>query len=391
MKIVQINATYGIGSTGRICSAVSQILNDKGVENYTLYSLRAIPDTHAICYSNEYIRKCQSLYEKIVGNYGCGISLTTRRLIKELKLISPDIVHIHNIHSRDCNFSMLFEYLRKNKIKIFWTFHDCWAFTGYCSHYDLIGCQNWKSECNNCTLYREQSFFLDRSRYLHRHKVRAYGDGLDLTIITPSQWLANQVRESFLGQYPLKVVNNGIDLNVFKPSYSKELRERLSKGKRHIVLGVSFGWSYKKGIDVFNYLAKNLGDEYQVVMVGTSPQDELAPNIIRINRTNNPQELASIYSIADVFVNASREDTYPTVNMEAIACGTPIVSFDTGGSPEIIGNGCGRVVKRDDLVSLMNEVKDICSAEKNVQALATCAKHFDQNERFKDYVNLYNL
>lgn len=391
MKIVQINATYGIGSTGRICTAISRLLSDKDVENYTLYSLRTISDKHSIPYSNEYIRKIQSLYEKIIGNYGCGFSITTYRLLHELKCIKPDIVHLHNIHSRDCNFAMLFKYLRINKIKVFWTFHDCWPFTGYCSHYDLIECDHWKTECHDCPLFKEQSFFFDRSRYLQRTKKESYGEGLDMTIITPSQWLANQVYKSFLGHYPITVVNNGIDLTIFKHSYSTEIRKKLIHGKKHLVLGVSFGWSKRKGMDIFNYLAKNLGNSYQVVMVGVSPSDDLEPNIVRINRTNNATELVEIYSVADVFVNASREDTYPTVNMEAIACGTPIVSFDTGGSPEIIGEGCGRIVKRDDVEALIHEVIDVCNSGKNMRALENCAKCFDQNDCFKDYIKLYNL
>lgn len=391
MKIVQINATSGIGSTGRICSAIGRLLNDRKVENYILYSLRALPQKHSISFSNEYIRKLQSLYEKIFGHYGTGISVTTFLLIRKLKQIKPDIIHLHNIHSRDCNFTVLFDYIRKNRIKVFWTFHDCWSYTGYCSHYDLIGCHKWKTECYNCPLYKEQSFFFDRSRFIFNKKKKAYGSDVDMTIIAPSKWLANQVKDSFLGHYPIKVINNGIDMSVFKPSYSEVVRKRFLNNKKYIVLGVSFGWSYKKGIDVFNYLARNLGDEYQILMVGKSSFDELDSNIIRLQCTNNAKELAEIYSIADVFVNASREDTYPTVNMEAIACGTPIVSFDTGGSPEIIGKGCGRVVKRDDIVSLCQEVQSICKSGKDPDLLLKYAKRFDQNSRFMDYINLYKL
>lgn len=391
MKIVQINATSGIGSTGRICVSLSELLNKQKIDNYILYSLRAVIHQQSLCFSNEPIRKLQSLCEKIFGNYGCGLSYTTYKLISKLNRIKPDIIHLHNIHSHDCNFAILFDYIRKHRIKVFWTFHDCWAFTGYCSHYDLLGCQNWKSECHNCPIYKEQSYFLDRSNYLFREKIESYGRDLDLTIITPSQWLANQVSQSFLSHYPVKVINNGIDLSVFKRAYSPSVRSKLLRGRKYLILGVSFGWSYKKGLDVFNYLSRNLGSEYQVVLVGLSSYDNVDSNIVKISKTKNISELAEIYSVADVFVNATREDTYPTVNMEAIACGTPVVTFDAGGSAEIIGKGCGRVVRRDDNQALIHAIKDVCKSGKDIDALMDCAKSFDQNKRFKEYLNIYNI
>lgn len=390
MRVVQINATCGIGSTGKICVGISQLLNENNIENYILYSSRSNGYQYGIqCSSNRYI-KLEALKSRVLGNYGFNSNAATKRMIRELDRIQPDIVHVHNIHGHDCNFEMLFSYLKKKQMKVIYTFHDCWAFTGYCSHFTMAKCNHWVNECGNCALRREYSWFFDKSTQNLENKHRAL-NGLDLTIVTPSKWLADLVKKSFLKEYPVQVINNGIDLSVFKPVQSS-FRSEYGLENKKIVLGVSFDWGKKKGLDVFIDLAKRLSSEYKIVLVGTNDKTDrlLPPNILSIHRTQDQQELAAIYHTSDVFVNPTREENYPTVNMEAIACGTPVLTFKTGGSPEMLDDICGFAVECDDVDRLEQEIIRICSDKPySEEQCLKKAKSFDKNERFKEYLDLY--
>ncbi len=390
MKIVQINGTCGSGSTGKIAVSISELLNEKGIENYILYSSGKSDYKNAIKYTRKVYTKLMALKSRILGNYGFEAKYSTKRMIKILKGINPDIIHIHNIHSHDCDLNLLFKYIKQNSIKIYWTFHDCWAFTAYCPHFDMIGCNKWKTGCHSCPQYKSFSWFFDRSDYIFNKKKELF-KGLDLTIITPSNWLAGLVKQSFLKDYPVKVINNGIDLSVFKPTES-EFSKRYGIEDKFILLGVAFGWGKRKGLDVFIELSKRLDEKFQIVLVGTDDNvDKLLPeNIISIHRTQNQTELAEIYTASDLFVNPTREENYPTVNMEAIACGTPVLTFNTGGSSEMLDDSCGVVVPKDHIEALLNEINDI--AENNIFSKENCfeiTKNFDKNDRFKEYLELY--
>ena len=390
MKIVQINTTCGIGSTGKICTGISQLLTADGIENYILYSSKGNGYPLGIpCSCDPYI-KFQALKSRIFGNYGFNSQKATRKMIVELERLKPDIVHLHNIHGHDCDLEMLFRYFKKQQTKLIWTFHDCWAFTGYCPHFTMMKCDQWKTQCSSCIQRRKYSWFFDRSGTVYRKKKELF-KGLDLTIVTPSRWLAGLVKQSFLKDYPVQVINNGIDLSVFQP-VEGNFRDTYRLEKRKIVLGVSFGWDERKGLDVFVKLAESLPVEYQFILVGTDDKldKQLPGNILSIHRTHNPQELAEIYSVADVFVNPTREENYPTVNMEAIACGTPVLTFRTGGSPEILDKNCGFVVDCDDNDTLEREIIRICETKPYTkEACLRKAKEFDKNERFKEYIDLY--
>lgn len=390
MKIVQINATCGVGSTGKICVAISELLDKQNIENYIFYTQGNSDFENGIKYAkNKYI-KVQALKSHIFGNYGFNSICATKKVIKLLKKISPDIVHLHNIHSHDCHLGMLFNYFKNEKIKLFWTFHDCWAFTGYCPHFDMIGCDKWQTECKNCPQRKEYSWFFDKSKALFNKKKELFSE-LDLTIITPSQWLADLVKQSFLKDYPVKVINNGIDLDVFKPTNS-DFRKKYNCEDKFIVLGVAFGWGAKKGLDVFIELSKRLSDNYKIVLVGTNDNidKQLPENIISIHRTQSQTELAEIYTAADLFVNPTREENFPTVNMEALACGTPVLTFNTGGSPEIIDDTCGAVVPKNDIDGLYSEI--LRTKSENPYSPEACiekAKSFNAEEKFKEYLRLY--
>lgn len=390
MRIVQINTTCGVGSTGKIAVSISELLTERGVENYILYSSLTNGFRAGISCCSPYYTKVQALKSHLLGNYGFNSYLETKRMIVELDRINPDVVLLHNIHGHDCNISILFTFLKKKHIRIFWTFHDCWAFTAYCTHFTFDKCTMWKNGCQSCPQRKNASWFFDRSAWIYHRKKEIF-TGLDLTIITPSQWLSDLVKESFLKDYPVKVIHNGIDLNIFKPMPS-DFREKYGvSAEKKLLVGVAFDWGKRKGLDVFIELAKRLKKDYQIVLVGTdeTTDRQILDNIISIHRTHNQQELAEIYSAADLFVNATREDTYPTVNMEALACGTPVITFKTGGSPESIDDTCGRVVPYDDVEALEKTIIKVTQEQVlSTEACLTRARHFDKNQCFDKYISL---
>ena len=390
MKVIQINTSCGVGSTGKIAVGISKVIDAGGIENYILYSSRTNGYIQGIgCSDNRYIKQ-QALLSRFWGNYGFNSAKATKRMINILEKIKPDIVHLHNIHGHDCDIKRLFTYFKERKIKVVWTFHDCWAFTGYCTHFTLAMCDKWRTCCSHCVQKKGHSWFFDKSQWLFEQKKKLFGE-TDMIIVTPSRWLADLVKQSFLKDCTVEVINNGIDLDIFKPCES-EFRQKYGLEGKKVLLGVSFGWNYQKGLDVFVKLAERLPDEYKIVLIGTDKKIDtrLPEKIISIHRTHNQRELAEIYTAADLFISPSREENYPTVHMEAIACGTPVVTFQTGGAPEIVDDTCGSVVECDDVDSLEKEIIRICTDKPYTKDMCLKrAKNFDENEKFKEYLNLY--
>ena len=303
------------------------------------------------------------------------------------------LVHLHNIHGDYINYPLLFHFIKKKNIPVIWTLHDCWTFTGRCPHFELLKCQQWQHGCKKCpyprNLYPEAK--IDTTRFMWAYKKKWFTGIERCVIVTPSHWLADLAKKSFLGDYPISVIHNGIDLDIFKPRQSG-FRKTYQLEDKKIVLGVAFGWGYRKGLDVFIELSKRLPDDYKIVLVGTDSNvaKSIPNNILSINRTQNRIELAEIYSAANVFVNPTREENYPTVNMESIACGTPVITFKTGGSPEIPDKNSGIVVPRDDINLLEKEIYHICENQPNMQNMCIeRAKSFDNKARFNEYIKLY--
>lgn len=395
MKLVSINLG-NFGSTGRIMIGISNVARTCGFTTYQAY-----PNSESVrkAQSNDIIL-CSTLLNKInrklahfTGLNGCFAVLPTLLFLRKLDKIQPDIIHFHNLHNSYINLPLLFNYVKKRSIKIVWTLHDCWAFTGHCPHFELIGCDKWKTGCGKCRqldIYPET--MIDTTALLWKLKKKWFTGVENLTVVTPSRWLADLVKQSFLKDYPIKVINNGIDLSVFKPTDSN-FRERYKVSKdKFIVLGVAFGWGVRKGLDIFVELAKRLDGRFQIVLVGTDDKvdKQLPDNIISIHRTQNQKELAEIYTAADLFVNPTREDNFPTVNIEALACGTPVLTFRTGGAPEITDDNSGCIVDCGDVDAMENEIIRICSTApfttENCIHRAGC---FDMWEKFDEYVVLY--
>ena len=392
MKVVQINTVCGFGSTGKICVGISKVLCSKGIENYILYASGESDYPYGIKCA-EPLPKLQSLRSRILGNYGFNSRKATKRLIEALERIGPDVVHLHNLHGHNCHLEMLMGYFREKGTKLVWTFHDCWAFTAYCPYFDMVNCDKWKTGCHHCAQRKRFSWFFDRSAWLYEKKRSAFS-GLNLTIVTPSQWLAELVKESFLKDYPVVVVNNGINLDAFKPTPSDFRKKYSIPEEKCILLGVAIKWVPRKGADVFIRLAKRLDPEkFQIVMVGTDDaiDRQLPENVISIHRTANQAELAEIYTAADLFVNPTREENFPTVNMESLACGTPVLTFRTGGSPEIIDEKTGMVVDCDDEEALYHAIREIVGSR--MLAREDCINRgltYDETNKFREYAELYD-
>ncbi len=392
MRILMINTVYAVSSTGKIVKQISQKATERGFECMIAHRYENKTDKYpdnVVAVSSWWDCHIHNRLSQLTMLRGAFSKFKTRRFLKKVKTFAPDVIHLHNIHGNFINLSMLFKYIKKHRIKVVWTLHDCWPLTGNCKHFDMAGCDRWKTGCGNCP--QKGKALADISAFMYKRKQKMFADIEDMTIVTPSIWLADLVRQSPLGIYPIKTINNGIDLSVFKPTLS-DFKEKYGITDKKVVLGVSFDWSKKKGLDVFTALAGMLPKDYQIVLVGTSDAvDAVLPdNIIPIQKTKNQKELAEIYTAADLFVNPSREDTYPTVNMEALACGTPVVSFNTGGCPEIADDSCGCVVERDDLSSLAQQIIGAC--EKGIYLKTAClerAKSFNMDDRFDEYIQLY--
>lgn len=364
MKILMINVVCGIRSTGRICTDLAKELDKEGHQVKIAYGRDSVPpqyEKYAVKIGSEFDVKLHGIKSRIFDRAGFGSENATKRFIEWVEKFDPDIIHLHNIHGYYINVEILFDYLRRCNKKIIWTLHDCWSFTGHCTYFDYVSCTKWKEGCFNCSQRREypESLLIDNSKNNYIEKKKIFTGIKNLIIITPSKWLADLVHQSFLKEYPVFVINNGVDTDVFK----KNSMISDSKNKyvdKKIILGVAAIWNRRKGLRDFIELSKIIDDRYKIIVVGVSENqiNMLPPNIIGIKRTNSVEELSKLYNIATVFVNPTYEDNYPTTNLEAIACGTPVISYKTGGSSEsalIYGD----VVEKGDIDSLRKKIYDI--------------------------------
>lgn len=345
MKVLLINAVCGTGSTGKICAALAKEYERDGHEVKIAFGRDGVvPEPfkpYGVRIGNDLDVRLHGVYTRLTDRHGFASRMATRQFLKWADEYDPDVVWLHNIHGYYINIEMLFTWIKSRpQMQVKWTLHDCWAFTGHCSHFSFVGCDRWKTQCHDCPQKGEYpaSALCDASRWNYGKKRALFTGVADMTIITPSQWLADLVKESFLKEYPVEVVYNTVNTDVFKPT-SGNFRERYGLQDKRMILGVASVWGPRKGLDDFVTLAGMLDDRYHIVLVGVSAEQAktLPSNILPISRTNNQQELAEIYTAADLFVNPSREETFGLTSLEAQYCGTPSVVYQ--------GTACEEVAK----------------------------------------------
>lgn len=396
MRVLQISAECGIGSIGRIVRNIDEVLKRLGHDSYVAWGRYSSQDCDtAIRIGSFFDTCCHVLKTRILDRHGFGSQKATVEFIDKMKALDPDVIHLHNIHGYYINVELLFRYLRMAEKPVVWTFHDCWPFTGHCCHFDWFGCDKWKEECHECPqkLTYPSSIFADKSKQNFMKKKELFTGLKQMAIVAPSEWLADLVRQSFLKEYPVRVINNGIDLNTFRPVDSR-FREAHGLQDKFVILGVASRWTRTKGLRYFIELSRMLKTDESIVLVGlTSRQaDGLPSNIKTICRTNSAKELAEIYSAADVFVNPTLEDNFPTVNLEALACGTPVITFNTGGSAETVDTSCGFMVEKGDLRGLLNAIatmRKMNQQDYSAKAVERAIRLYDKKDRFDEYVELY--
>lgn len=387
MKVLMINVVCGIRSTGRICTDIAAELEAQGHEVKIAYGRENVPEQfkkYAVRIGNDLDVKLHGIKTRLLDTSGFASKTATEQFIKWVKEYDPDIIHLHNIHGYYINVRVLFDYLKICGKKIVWTLHDCWSFTGHCVYFDYINCEKWKYGCEHCPQKSEYParIGLDMSKRNYALKKKLFGEIPDMTLVTPSNWLADLISESYMKEYPTKVIYNGIDTEVFKPTNSNFKNEYNCKDKK-IVLGVASVWDTRKGLSTFVELSDKLDDSYQIVLVGLTKKQigQLSDNIIGIERTNSVRELAEIYTAADVFVNPTLEDNYPTTNIESIACGTPVITYETGGSPES--------AKMFGISVPKNDIKQLISAIQNINNVRENDIDVDNKNTVQKYLELY--
>ena len=372
MKLVQINTVCN-GSTGKIMGNIQRMANNMGIENISFYGRR-------IGYKDLRCEKIGGIFSfwyhvfitTVFDMHGHGSYFKTKKLVKRLKQEKPDIIHLHNIHGYYINYNVLFNYLKKDfSGKIFWTFHDCIPFTGHCSHFMLASCDKWKTQCYKCPNKKRYpiSLFFDRSTKNYLEKKALFTGIKNMTIITPSNWMNNIVKKSFLKEYRVITVNNSVDLSLFTPLGDSSIRKKYGiDEKKKILLGVANVWTREKGYEDFLKLANMISNEYIIVMVGLSKAQihmiKKINNIVGIERTDNQTDLVKLYTAAICFLNLTYEDNYPTVNLESLSCGTPVITYNTGGCCEQITNDTGYVIDPGDINDVLEKINYVEFSEK---------------------------
>lgn len=380
-KLVEINVVCN-GSTGKIMCDIAKEANNNNIETYCFYG-RGNPNKNVNCIK---IGNTFSVYFHVLiarlGFNGRGSYFSTKKLVKQIKKINPDIIHLHNIHGYYINLKVLFKYL-KNEYngKIIWTLHDCWAFTGHCSYFTLAKCNKWKKRCCNCPQLKSYpKTIFDTTKKEYNFKKKLFLGLNNVTLVTPSVWLKKLVQESFLKNYNVEVINNGIDLNLFKPIYDKQIYKKYNIPKnKKILLGVANIWEERKGLKDIYKLADMISSEYQIVIVGNLLKNEKKSNIIYIDRTDNSEELVKLYTIAYYVLNFTYEDNYPTINLESIACHTPVITYDTGGCAEQLTKDSGMIFepsKIKDVSLFLNEKRKFNFENSNVNSSSEMVENY---------------
>lgn len=397
MKILHINAVYKKYSTGRSIMELNTDLNELGMESYCACS-RTYGCDNIYQIGDEMSIKLHGLLSRLSGKQAYFSKRNTKKLIDYIENISPDIVHLHNLHANFINLPMLLSYLSKKDIATVIMLYDSWFFTGKCMHYTTQGCYKWETQCGNCPQLGEgnKSWFFDRTEEVHRDRIRLFQAIPRLAIVGISDWITNECRRSPIAKNA-KIIKREylwIDLDKFKPVDASAKRAELGLATKFVILGVAEQWGNAKGLDRFLDLAAKLSPEKQIVLVGNpAPDVKLPPNVMCVGRTDSQEKLAEYYSLADVFVTFSYQETFGKVSAEALACGTPVVCFNSTACPELVGDNCGIVVEKADKDGVFNAVNEIQKNGKEKYSSSCVAfsnENFSRKKLTKEFIDIYN-
>lgn len=393
--LVQINCSHN-GSTGTIMKSIHAATMLSGWQSYMICAgtrqARERAVTNQICINHIIERGFFRKFNKFTGWYGLGFPLATRELLSQLDRLKPDILQLHNLHHHFFDIGALFAYIKKHDIRVVWTLHDCWPFTGLCTHFQISGCEKWQTGCYNCPSLRDYpTIYMDCTKQLYSLKKKWFCGVPCMQLVATSTWMAGLVKQSFLQDYSISVLHHGIDHAVFQPRSSALASENDWAGK-FIVLGVAFVWSYAKGIDVWTSLAEHLDESYQVVLAGEIPTGyRLPPNVCCLGKIADKQKLAGLFSTADVFFNPTREEALGLVNVEALACQTPVIAFRVGGTSECVDETCGVLLDDCRWEAAYEVISRLRSGELRFSPKA-CAKksmEFNEQKQQQTYMDIY--
>lgn len=407
MKVLQINTVCGHGSTGRNCTELAQVLSAEGHECHIAYGQGTTSYKNSYKIGTRIENHLHNVCSRLFGNQGYYTERGTRGLVRYIESFQPDLIHLGNLHGNYLNLRIIFEFLAKANIPVVWTLHDCWAFTGKCSHYTVVQCGKWKTTCGKCPIYKQYppSLFFDRSNAMYEDKKRLFTSIQNLTVVPVSHWLAQEVQQSFLAKYQIVPIYNWINLEIFKPRDRQSVKKTRKKygidENTFVVLGVSAGWSDRKNsqtaskLEDFRALQKSLTrhDAIKLILVGKAKDPNHLPNgALHIPYVENVRELADIYAMADVYVHTSMEDTFGKVIAEAMACGTPAVVYNSTGCPEVVGKGCGHVVEGrnvEQIYQMISEIREKGKAAYTQKCIAFCGENYDLLKNTRAYLDLY--
>lgn len=399
-KIFQINSSCNRGSTGRIAEQIGRAAQERGYECYIAYGRYYQPSgLKAIKMGNKFTNAIHGISSRLFDNHGLMSTGPTKELVRQMKEIKPDIVHLHNIHGYFLNYKVLFEYLASAHIPVVWTLHDCWPFTGHCAYFDFAGCNLWETGCHApcpCKKGYPESIMIDASKKNYELKKQLFTSVENLTLVPVSEWLGGLVSKSYLGKYPVKVIHNGIDVDKFKPQEdTDELKKRLGIAEKYVLLGVASAWDGRKGLKDYIKLAERLPEDTIIILVGlTKEQISILPdNIIGIECTEDQRELALYYSTADIVLNLSYEETFGMTTVEGLGCGTPSIVYNKTASPELAAEEICTVVEAGDTVKIMDAIKAIRTSNP-IDISRKCRERalekYDKVKAYEAYMQLYS-
>lgn len=397
MKVLQINSVFGVGSTGRIVAELGETQAANGYKPFAVYGRTPVVTDNYMAELIQVGNKVSNfehlLEQRLFDNGGFSSRVATRRLINTISRLRPDVIHLHNLHGYYLNVKQLFNYLDAAQIPVVYTLHDCWPFSPQAAFIDLDSNGKLPTTVENVSDYDEypKTWNHGRSNVLYRKKRKCFTrlQPVQMRVVTPSHWLTNLAEKSYLAKYKIETIHNGIDLDQFQPDQQNYLQTKYQLYEKKIILGVANIWEPRKGLSFFNQLAENLPENYQIVLVGKIADEQPNSRIISIAQTTSVSELAAIYASADVFVNPTMADNFPTTNIEALACGTPVATFATGGSAESIDGQVGQVVMPGDAKGLLAACYNLNKSELVSKNCREHAYQFDKKLAYQSYLEIY--